>query len=144
MKSLFFIVLIIFMTGHPLSVVHSQTGIDNTPTPNTSLDNIPTPNTRLDNTRPTTEIGIINPLGEGTTITSFFLDLIRILLIFAIPIIVFFIIYAGFLMVTANGKPEQISKGKTALLYAVIGGLLILGANLILTVIQGTVDSFRV
>ena len=89
-------------------------------------------------------VSILNPLGEGTTITSFFLDLIQILLVFAIPLIVFFIIYAGFLMVTANGKAEQISKGKTALLYAVIGGLLILGANLILTVIQGTVDSFRV
>ena len=70
--------------------------------------------------------------------------ILRIFITIAVPIIVLFIIYAGFLMVTANGKAEQIEQGKRALLYAVIGGLLILGANLILAVIQGTVGAFTV
>lgn len=88
-------------------------------------------------------ISIENPLAADS-ITDFFLLLIRILLIFAIPIIVFFIIYAGFLMVTAQGNQEQITTAKRAFVYALIGGLLILGAELILTVIQGTVNSFTV
>lgn len=88
-------------------------------------------------------ITICNPL-RADSITDFFFAIIEILLIFAIPLIVFFIIYAGFLMVTAQGSQEQIMQGKRALLYAVIGGLLILGARLILAVIQGTVDSFTV
>lgn len=86
---------------------------------------------------------IENPLAANS-ITEFFLLLIEILLIFAIPIIVFFIILAGFKFVTAQGNESTISEAKRALLYAIIGALLILGANLILAVIQNTVDSFTI
>lgn len=86
-------------------------------------------------------VTIKNPLGEQT-ITGFFLDILSVILIFALPLIVFFIILAGFQYVLAQGNPEKITKATRALLYAIIGGLLILGANIILAVIQGTVDAF--
>ena len=85
---------------------------------------------------------IQNPL-RANSITEFFLQIIEILLIFAIPIIVLFIILAGFKFVTAQGNETTIGEAKRALLYAIIGGLLILGAFLILAVIQGTVASFQ-
>lgn len=85
--------------------------------------------------------GIQNPLGN-TTLTEFFLQIIEILLIFAVPIIVFFIILSGFKMVTAQGDTNQLTEAKRGLIYAIIGGLLILGAFVILDVIRGTVDSF--
>jgi hypothetical protein len=79
-----------------------------------------------------------NPLAFDS-FGEFFIKLIDVLIIFAIPIIVLMIIYAGFLYVMARGSEEQVTKATRALTYAVLGGLLILGAELILKIIQGTV-----
>lgn len=82
-----------------------------------------------------------NPLdGRISTIPDFFKAIIDVLLVFAIPFVVFFIIWAGFLYVTARGNAEKIRQAHNALLYALIGGLLILGANLLLDIITNTVD----
>ena len=87
-------------------------------------------------------ITLTNPLGN-VTIEQFFLKIIDIVLVFAIPIIVIFIMLAGFKYVTANGNTEKIQQATTALTWAVIGGVLILGAKAILTVIQGTVSALQ-
>ncbi len=83
---------------------------------------------------------LINPLeGSGiNSIPTFFIAVINILIIFAIPFVTFFIVYAGFLYVRARGNPDAITKAHMALLYALIGGLLILGSRTILTVINNT------
>jgi hypothetical protein len=89
---------------------------------------------------PPESVVLQNPLDSSiSSIPDFFQAIIDILLVFAIPFIVFFIIYAGFLYVTARGNAETISKAHKALLYALIGGVLILGANVLLDVISGTV-----
>lgn len=84
---------------------------------------------------------LCNPLGQGDIIT-FLQTLLNIIMIFAVPLIIFMIIYAGFTYVMAQGNETKVSTANRALLYAVIGGVIILGANVILAVIQGTVDSF--
>ena len=103
-------------------------------------------NEGLDNTQTGDAAGagvrIENPLAADN-LTEFFLLIIEILLIFAVPVIVFFIILAGFKFVTAQGNDSALAEAKKALLYAIIGGLLILGAFIILEVIQGTVASFQ-
>jgi len=83
---------------------------------------------------------IVNPL-QANSIVELFTSLIEIVMVFAIPIIVFFIVYAGFLYVTARGSVDKIQTAHKALLYALIGALLIIGANVLITVISGTVDS---
>lgn len=83
---------------------------------------------------------LCNPL-QSTTITEFLEKIIDILLFFALPIIVFFIIFAGFKFVIARGNESQVSEAKAALTWSVIGGVIILGAKLIITVIQGTVSA---
>ncbi len=89
---------------------------------------------------PPKSVTLESPLDSNiSSIPKFFQAIIDILLVFAIPFIVFFIIYAGFLYVTARGNVETISKAHKALLYALIGGVLILGANVLLDVITGTV-----
>jgi hypothetical protein len=84
-------------------------------------------------------VTIENPL-EAENITQLFASIIDVVLVFAIPIIVFFIIYAGFLYVTARGNESTIQKAHMALLYALIGGLLILGARVLIDVVKGTVE----
>lgn len=87
-------------------------------------------------------IELPNPIAVGS-MQDVLVAIINIVMVFAIPIIVFFIIYAGFLYVTARGNPETIGKAHRALLYAIIGGVLILGAEALSLVIQGTVNDFR-
>jgi hypothetical protein len=87
-------------------------------------------------------IQIENPI-KADNIQELFQILLDIVLVFAVPIVVFFIIYAGFLYVTAQGSEDQIKKAHAALLYALIGGLLILGASVLIDIVQGTVDSIK-
>ncbi len=75
------------------------------------------------------------------SIEELLLSIIAIVLVFATPIIIFFIIYAGFLYVTARGNEQQISQASRALLYAIIGGLLILGAYMLIAVIGDLITS---
>jgi len=84
-----------------------------------------------------------NPLkAEYSSIPAFLTALIEVLLIFAIPVIVFFIIYAGFMFVTAQGDTTKIATARSALTWAVVDGVIVLGAQLIMTVLQGTVTQF--
>lgn len=83
---------------------------------------------------------LVNPL-KAADILQFLGHVIDIVIVFVLPIIILFIMYSGFLLVTARGDAGQITKGKTALLWAVVGGVIILGAKLLVTVIQGTVTA---
>ena len=86
-------------------------------------------------------VKLLNPLGDKD-LTKFLQEILNVIMIFAVPLIVFMIIYAGFLYVTAQGNEAKVTTANKALLYAVIGGVLILGAQALLTVICGTVESF--
>lgn len=83
-----------------------------------------------------------NPLGN-VTLHGFFIKIIEILIIFAVPIIVFFIILAGFKYVTARGNASKIQEATSALTWAIVGGVLILGAQALLMIIQNTVNALR-
>lgn len=89
-----------------------------------------------------TGVGLRNPLGNKD-LMAFLQDILDVIMVFAVPLIVFMIIYAGFLFVMDRGSDKNLAQAKRALLYAVIGGVIILGAQAILMVVQGTVDAFR-
>ena len=57
-----------------------------------------------------------------------------------IPVCVFFMVYAGFLFVSARGNEEAITKAKKTFLYTVIGVALLLGSWALAKAIQGTVN----
>ncbi|OQA03297.1 MAG: TrbC/VIRB2 family protein [bacterium ADurb.Bin400] len=89
-----------------------------------------------------TDITLKNPIGDKD-ILEFLQDILDVIMIFAVPLIVFMIIYAGFLFVMDRGSEKNLKQAKNALLYAVIGAVIIFGAKAILEVVQGTVDAFR-
>lgn len=70
--------------------------------------------------------------------------ILKIFITLATPIVVFFIIYAGFLYVTARGNAQQVEQATRALTYAIIGGVIVLGAVTITTIVSGVVGSFQV
>lgn len=58
-----------------------------------------------------------------------------------IPVAAVFIVYAGFLFVSARGSEEQITKAKTMLYWTIIGTMLVIGAKVIAEALQSTVLS---
>lgn len=88
-----------------------------------------------------TPVKLENPL-KFTSLNDFLVAIINVVMVLMIPVIVFFIIYAGFKYVTARGNASQIEEATKTLTYAIIGAILILGAIVISQVIKGTVDSF--
>ena len=45
-----------------------------------------------------------------------------------LPLVAVFLIYSGFLFVSARGNEEQLQKAKTTFFWTVIGALLVIGA----------------
>lgn len=82
-----------------------------------------------------------NPL-SFTSITDMIVAILNIVIIISTPIVVFFLIYAGFMYVTAQGNPEKLKAASSALLYGIIGGVIILAAIPILTIVKNLVSSF--
>lgn len=143
MKFFFSILILTFIFFGVVGSVFAQGTTLPPPPPGTSLPPAQ-PGTVLppQPVRQVNTVSVQNPL-KADNITELFEAIIDILLVFAIPLIVFFIIYAGFMYVTARGNESTISKAHMALLYALIGGVLILGAKVLIEVIGGTVDALR-
>lgn len=76
------------------------------------------------------------------SIEELLVAILNIVIVIAMPIVIFFIIYAGFLYVTARGNAEQVQQASRALMYAIIGGVLIIGAVVIAEIIKNLVGSF--
>ena len=87
-------------------------------------------------------ISLENPL-KADNLQELLSAILNVMLVFPLPIVVFFIIYAGFQYVVAQGNEEKLKKAHKILLWSIVGGLIILGANLIFAVIKGTIDSFQ-
>lgn len=79
-----------------------------------------------------------NPLNVKN-IPDFLAQILDLLVMVAVPIAVLFIIYSGFLFVTARGNSEKLKKARMVLLGTLVGTALILGAALIANVIAGTI-----
>jgi hypothetical protein len=91
----------------------------------------------------TIDIKIENPLKGGIDTIPGFLGLVinNIVLPIGGIVAVLYIIYAGFLMVTARGNEAKLKDAKAALLYAAIGTAILLGAWVISQVIGNTICS---
>ncbi len=90
------------------------------------------------------QIKIENPLADkGVNTISDFLALVINDLVLPIGalIAVLYIMYAGFLMVTARGDESQLKDAKAAFTHAAIGTAILLGSWVIAEVIQTTVNS---
>lgn len=82
-----------------------------------------------------------NPLNSNfSTIPAFIAATLKILVMVALPIISLFIVYSGFLFLTAQGNEGKLSKAKENFVYVVLGALIILGAWAIATLLSGTVN----
>jgi hypothetical protein len=84
-----------------------------------------------------------DPLGGNATIESLLLKLFEIIMYVGIPVVAFFIIWSGFMFVTAQGNAEKLETARQRLLWTIIGAILLLGAWTISQAIKGTVEDIR-
>lgn len=83
-----------------------------------------------------------NPLAFDS-LTEFLVRLLEVIALIGFPIIVLFIIYIGFLFVSSEGNPDKLKKAKSYFMWALVGALIVLGAQALAIAIQGTVDQLR-
>jgi hypothetical protein len=92
----------------------------------------------------TLSFNVVSRLNSSiTSIEGLLVAILNIFIIIATPIIVLFIIYAGFLYVTAQGNPQQIQQASRALTYAIIGGVIVLGSVALAEILANIVSKFR-
>lgn len=82
---------------------------------------------------------LVNPLRNITDLPTLLTAVLKALVKIGTVILILAFIWIGFLFVRAQGNPEQLKKARAAFLWTIIGGLILLGAESISTVIQSTV-----
>jgi hypothetical protein len=87
---------------------------------------------------------ITPPLGEGTDLRTIFMNVLDVAQTIVIMATTLYLIYAGFMFVTAKGDPGKIKTARDALLWGLIGAALILMAEVLALGIGDTVkEVFR-
>jgi hypothetical protein len=82
---------------------------------------------------------ICNPITNATSIPGLIETILKGVLAIGTPVVVLAIIYCGFLFVKAQGKPEEITKAKDALLWTIVGAAILLGSWALAQMISSTV-----
>jgi len=80
-----------------------------------------------------------NPL-EADSLTDLLAAILDVVVQVGLVIIVFFIIFAGFQFVTAQGNTGKITKAREALVAVLIGSAIVLGSYAIATALKNTVE----
>ncbi|MFZ3043888.1 MAG: hypothetical protein WA058_02140 [Minisyncoccia bacterium] len=91
-----------------------------------------------------TSITLINPLGTGATLNSLLTSILQFVVRIGSIVVILMLVYVGYLFVIARGAPTEISKAREALLWTIVGALILLGAQAIAMGIQATVQALSV
>ena len=87
---------------------------------------------------------IDNPLGDGnTSVEAVLVKVMNIVAMVGGIVVVFFIIYSGFKFVTAGDSDSDRTKAKDTFFATVIGGAILLGADIIANVVVNTVKAIK-
>lgn len=89
---------------------------------------------------------IVNPLGgtnPDSALQDFFKKVLQLVMTAGTIIFVFFIIYSGYKFVTAGSSDTDRTDAKKIFYATIIGGAILLGADLIATAVIDTVDSLH-
>lgn len=85
------------------------------------------------------ETGLCNPLSFGS-IQDFVAGALKVLVMIALPIIGFFIVFSGFQFIAAQGNEGKLTTAKKNFVYVIIGAGLVLGAWVLATLLGATVS----
>jgi hypothetical protein len=87
--------------------------------------------------------GFTNPLNVDS-FEEFIYIIVRTVMFILFPIVVLMMVYTGFMFVKAQGNPQKIAEARRALMWTIIGGMLVLGAYALAMAVKATIDSITV
>lgn len=86
--------------------------------------------------------GLQNPL-RFDDLGSLLEAILEAVILIAFPVLVLFLVYAGFLFIAAQGNPEKLANARRVFIWALIGALIVLGAQAISLLIGDTVRQLQ-
>lgn len=86
---------------------------------------------------------LCNPI-KFKNLTSFFLELVNVVIQYGALLIVLMLVFAGFKFVVAQGNPEKVSEARTMLTWIIVGAFVLLGVFVIRAAICGTIGQLGV
>jgi len=89
-------------------------------------------------------VTLINPLKGDGTLEGFLMGILNLFIRLGTIVVILMLVYVGFLFVVAQGEPGKISEAREALLWTVIGALVLLGSKAIALGIEATVQALSV
>lgn len=145
MRALFIIVLALFSFSLAPSALAATSPVESG---NTSpVGNIPVVSPP---SAPGTNVTLINPLntGEcapnGNCLMNFLDKILAFVIKIGTVVVVLMTVWVGYLFVVAQGKGEKITEARNALLWTVVGALVLLGSVAIKNGIVATVQAISV
>ena len=86
-------------------------------------------------------VTLINPLGAGTDLPTLINQILAFVIRIGAIVVILMLVYVGFLFVAARGNESKITAARQALLWTIVGALILLGAQVISSGIQATVQA---
>lgn len=84
--------------------------------------------------------GLDNPLaGRANNLLQLLELVLSAVIAISFPVVVLFIIYSGFLFITAQGNEQKLTEAKRYIIYTIIGALIVLGSYALSRAISATV-----
>ena len=84
---------------------------------------------------------LINPLSAETDLETFLRGILDVVISVGTVVVILMLVYVGFLFATTSVNPENKVKARTALLWTLVGSLVLLGAKAIAEGIEATVNA---
>ncbi len=86
-----------------------------------------------------------NPTGSTNADFAVFIEnVVRSLVVILFPIVILMFIYTGFLFIKAQGKPAELEKARSALVWSFVGAMLVLGAWTLMHIAENTMSPFNI
>lgn len=89
-------------------------------------------------------ITLVNPLGPGVGLMQLLNKILDFVIQIGTIVVIFMLVWVGFLFVTASGNETKIKSARNALLWTVVGALILLGSKAIALGIEATVRALSV
>lgn len=112
--------------------------------PQSGVDTSQTVRSGVDTTGSGSNVTLINPLQGGTSLESFLNNILAFVIRIGTIVVILMLVYVGYLFVVARGEPAKITEARSALLWTVVGALILLGAQAIAIGITATVKALSV
>lgn len=96
---------------------------------------------------PGTSVTLINPLNSGNCapngncLMNFLNSILDFVIKIGTVVVILMLVYVGYLFVVAQGKEAKITEARTALLWTIVGALILLGSKAISLAITETVKA---